>query len=110
MLPSPDGTSVPAGGSVTLTVKPDEGYYVKELKINGEMVRVNSDGTYTVSGVYENINAEVSFEAIPETGAAPEAGGLEWYWILLIVFGGIVVAGGIAVSVIFIVKKRGASK
>ena len=101
---------MPAGGSVTLTVKPDEGYYVKELKINGETVRVNSDGTYTVSGVYENINAEVSFEAIPETGAAPEAGGLEWYWILLIVVGGIVVAGGIAVSVIFIVKKRGASK
>ena len=105
-----DKASVPAGGSVTLTVKPDEGYYVKELKINGETVRVNSDGTYTVSGVYENINAEVSFEAIPETGAAPEAGGLEWYWILLIVVGGIVVAGGIAVSVIFIVKKRGASK
>lgn len=101
-----DKTSVPAGGSVTITVTPDEGYFVKEVKINGETVRINGDGTYTVSQVLEDLTVEVSFELKEVENITEPKGGcgsslIEIPAAAVMIF---------AAVVVIIAKKRGTTK
>ena len=62
-----DVASAKAGDTVTITVTPDEGYAVKEVKVtdgNGKAVKVtdNGDGTYSFKMPASGVNVEPFFE------------------------------------------------
>ena len=50
------------GDSRTLTVKPDEGYAVKRVLINGNETAPTADGTYLIENISEDIRAQIDFE------------------------------------------------
>ena len=70
-----DGTSirnrtssftVNEGTSATITFSPDNGYRIKNVKVNGSTVSV-SNNQYTISSINRYTTVEVEFEAIPLT-------------------------------------------
>lgn len=64
-LVTPSGmTTVVKGGSITLTILPDEGYMVENVTVNGETVV--TDGTLTLGDVQNNCSVYVSFLHIAE--------------------------------------------
>lgn len=70
---SPSGmTTVVKGGSITLTILPDEDYAVEYVTVNGETVE--ADGALTLSDVQENQSVYVSFLhiAAPTPPALPD--------------------------------------
>lgn len=61
---SPVGTrTVNAGGSLTFTIKADDGYHIDTLKVDG--TAATTDGSYTFSNVSANHTIEVTFAANP---------------------------------------------
>lgn len=57
---TPSGmTTVVKGGSMTITILPDEGYAVEYVTVNGETVQ--TEGSLTLSDVQENQSVYVSF-------------------------------------------------
>ena len=61
-----DKSSVTADGSVTLTITPDEGYVLDELKVNGTKADVTGN-TYTVANVSADVTIAATFKAITMT-------------------------------------------
>lgn len=57
-----DVAVVKAGGKVTLTVTPDNGYVLDELKVNGEKVDV-TDNAYAVDKIAADVNVSATFKA-----------------------------------------------
>ena len=56
------------GASVTITFSPDNGYRIKNVKLNSTNVTSNvSNNQYTISNINANTTLEVEFEAIPVT-------------------------------------------
>lgn len=55
-------SDIAVGSTITLNFSATEGYYIKEVKINGEKVSLNDNGTYTLR-VVNDINVEVVAEA-----------------------------------------------
>ncbi|MCR5198921.1 MAG: hypothetical protein K6D55_09110 [Prevotella sp.] len=56
--------SVTDGGSANLVLRPDEGYRIKSLKVNGaDRTASIVNDQYTISDIHGKINAEVEFEA-----------------------------------------------
>lgn len=55
-----------AGSSATITFSPDNGYQIKNVKVNNSTVTV-SDNQYTISSINANTTVSVEFEAIPVT-------------------------------------------
>ncbi len=53
------------GGSVTFRIKPDEGYILSELKVDGETV--DAADTFTFETVTENHSIYAVFRLAPET-------------------------------------------
>ena len=51
------------GSSATITFTPNDGYQIKDVKVNGSIVSV-SNSQYTISGIYKDITVEVEFEEI----------------------------------------------
>ncbi len=60
-------TSVNQGGSVTLTITPDEGYRIADVLING--VSVGAVSSYTIKGVSKNTTIKVAFEKVEQENA-----------------------------------------
>ena len=58
--------TVNAGSSATITFTPDNGYRIKNVKVNNTTVSV-SNNQYTVSNINANTTVSVEFEAIPPT-------------------------------------------
>jgi hypothetical protein len=63
--------SVVKGGSVTVTITPDEGYQIADVLINGVSVGVVS--SYTIKDISKNTTVKVTFEKVEEDN--PEAWG-----------------------------------
>lgn len=57
-----DAATVAAGGNVTVTVIPDEGYVLKTLTVNGQEVAVKADGTYVIENIFADQTVETVFE------------------------------------------------
>lgn len=57
--------SIVYGGSYTFTVKPDKGYTVKRVAVNGATIDKNDDGSYTVSKVTTAQTVEVVVDELP---------------------------------------------
>ena len=55
-----------AGSSATITFSPDNGYQIKNVKVNNSTVSV-SNNQYTISSINANTTVSVEFEAIPVT-------------------------------------------
>jgi len=71
------GDEVEEGRDVVFTVTPDEGYRVKEWKVNGDLVEDETDLTYTYENLDKDINVEVVLiEAYEVTFADPDNGEL----------------------------------
>ena len=72
---SPSGSvSVEAGGSITIAAIPDQGYELRELRIDG--VSVGAVGEYTIENVRESHSVYAVFAAVaapPEPSASPSA-------------------------------------
>lgn len=63
---TPSGmTTVVKGGSVTLTILPDENYTVESVTVNGETVQTGNE--LTLSDMQENCSVYVSFSHIPDS-------------------------------------------
>lgn len=63
---TPSGmTTVVKGGSITLTILPDENYMVESVTVNGETVQTGNE--LTLSDVHENCSVYVSFSHIPDS-------------------------------------------
>lgn len=80
---TPSGmTTVVKGGSVTLTILPEEGYTVESVTVNGTTVQ--TEGSLTLTDVQENQTVYVSFlhvaEPTPPTGTinTPPPDGNPW--------------------------------
>ena len=58
--------TVNEGTSATISFSPDNGYRIKNVKVNGSVVSV-SNNSYTVSSINRYTTVEVEFEAIPLT-------------------------------------------
>lgn len=70
---TPSGmTTVVKGGTMTITILPDEGYTVESVTVNGETVQ--TEGTLTLSDVQANQSVYVSFLhiAAPTPPALPD--------------------------------------
>lgn len=68
---TPDGGSVSLseemveeGQDLVITVKPNQGYTVESVSVNGKRVTLEKDSTYTVKNVSENVTVKVSFRKI----------------------------------------------
>ena len=61
-----DLSTVTADGSVTLTVMPDEGYMLDELKVNDAKVDVTGN-TYVVANVSADVTITATFKAVTMT-------------------------------------------
>ena len=59
-----DADMVKEGGSLVITAKPNDGYMVKLLTVNGKAVEIGEDNTYTVTNVSEDLTIEGSFRLI----------------------------------------------
>ena len=60
--------NVTEGTTVTITLKPDNGYQIKSVKENNTNVTAYvADNTYTIRNVSRNTTVEVEFEEIPPT-------------------------------------------
>lgn len=59
--------TVSAGGSITVTVKPDEGYVLKSLTVNGQAVAVKADGTYVIENIFADQTVAAEFEKKQDT-------------------------------------------
>lgn len=57
--------SIVYGGSYTFTVKPDKGYTVKRVAVNGATINKNNDGSYTVPDVTTAQMVEVVVDELP---------------------------------------------
>jgi len=73
---TPSSVTVNSGSDVTLTITPDFGFTVKELKVNGTVVSLTSTTTYTIKNVTSDTKAVIIFKK-----------GLNWYltqksWII----------------------------
>lgn len=55
--------TVAAGGSVTFTVKPDDGYVCESFTLNGGRVKLPSTGVYVVPSVLRPITAQAVFKS-----------------------------------------------
>ena len=61
--------SINEGSSATITLTPDEGYYVKSLVVNNEDVTSNIiNYQYAINNISNNTTVEVEFEIIHTTG------------------------------------------
>lgn len=56
--------TVAAGGSVTFTVKPDDGYVCESFTLNGGRVKLPSTGVYVVPSVLRPITAQAVFKSL----------------------------------------------
>lgn len=57
--------TVVAGSAFTFTVIADEGYYISSVKVNGQSVSFDSEGSHTVEAVYANLTIEAEFAVKP---------------------------------------------
>ena len=60
-----DKTTVNEGDKITLTVKPANGYQVKEIKVNGEAITA-VEGVYSFLMPAKDVTVTAVFEKIPE--------------------------------------------
>ena len=65
-------TEVPAGGSQTFTISPDQGYVVEDVKVNKESVGAVS--SYTFENVQQDSTIRVTFKQQPTYTITPNAG------------------------------------
>ena len=66
--------TVSAGGSITVTVKPDEGYVLKSLTVNGQAVAVKADGTYVIENIFADQTVAAEFEKKQDTSVPTDSG------------------------------------
>lgn len=59
---TPSTSSATSGATITLTVKPDEGYLVDEVKVEGAEVKAAEDGTYTFVMPEADVTVTVTFK------------------------------------------------
>lgn len=69
---SADADMVKEGGSLVITIAPNEGYMVKNLTVNGVKVDVGNATSYTIENVKENLVIEGSFRLINPPTPDPE--------------------------------------
>lgn len=67
-----DADMVKEGGGLVITAIPNEGYMVKLLTVNGEVVQIGEDNTYTVENVDKDLTIEGSFRLINAPTPDPE--------------------------------------
>ncbi|NOV01510.1 beta-L-arabinofuranosidase domain-containing protein [Paenibacillus planticolens] len=71
-----NGQSINRGSIVTFTAKPDEGYKVKQWKLNGLTVGGNTSNVYTPTGINSNVVVTVEFvKDIPVSSIAVTGAG-----------------------------------
>lgn len=59
------GADIRAGKNVVFQASPVSGYRVKQWTLNGNDISGNTSNTYTLSGLSQDSDVQVSFEAIP---------------------------------------------
>ena len=105
---SPSGSTVYEGETLTVTPKPDTGYEVDAVTLNG-VPMTESDGKYTAVLGAENYVIEVTFKekaaTPPPSVQQPEEEGFPAWGIALIVIGGVLVLAGAGAGVYFGLKK-----
>ena len=91
------------GDTKVFTLKPDEGFAVSKVLINGQETAV-TDNTFTVSNVNQELTIDVTFDKA--SGILGGKLGNGTVWIILGVLAGVIVAAGAVIAVILIRKKK----
>ncbi len=74
---SPYTANINAGGSLTVTVYPAEGYEVDSFKVGGNVQNL-SGGSYTLQNIASNTTVTVSFKPVTSAIVVKEAADFDW--------------------------------
>lgn len=68
-----NGNQVTTGGNLVITVQPNSGYQLDNLKVNGKKVIVPASGRYTLTNVTSNVSVAATFETAKYTISLDES-------------------------------------